>query len=242
MPAKTLKLERTAAAGRLAAGARTMRQYAWIVPVGLLLSACATAGRVAPPSPGSPPAPAAPRQTGNDLGSGCSDDGDCASPLYCSSITSTCEPTPLWCDASIDCQQATGDPGSRCIGNACWGTGVACRSFSCLQGNGCANDADCDPGWTCSTGNGVCYTQQQPPSQQCSNGLVWNASYGDGGGCVAPASWPPATSQCQEDAQAPPTCLLCSTNIYETGLRCPDGYGYLYGYMGHFWCCLDPPY
>jgi hypothetical protein len=119
---------------------------------------------------------------------------------------------------------------------------VACRSLPCFQGYGCVNDADCDPSWTCSAGNGVCYPPQQPPSQQCSGGLVWSDSYDDGGGCVAPASWPPATTQCQKDAQAPPTCVLCPANLYEQGLRCPDGYGYLYGYMGNFWCCLDPPY
>jgi len=220
-----------------------MRWNAWAVrmavrgcglPGLLLMGACATAGPHLPPP--------APTQTGNGVGSGCTDDGDCASPLYCSGITSTCETNPNWCNVSLDCQQATGDPGSRCMGHVCWGSGVSCKSVPCLEGDGCASDADCDSGWTCSPGNGVCHPPQQPPSQSCPDGLVWSDSYGDSGGCVAPASWPPATSECQSDAHAPPTCLLCSENVYEHGLRCPDHYGYLYGYMGHFYCCLDPPY
>lgn len=81
---------------------------------------------------------------------------DPASGCTCAYMTHTCETRFNWCTNDGQCRDALADPGARCSGNACWGTGVACQSQQCKSGYGCANDADCEAGWKCSTGNGVC--------------------------------------------------------------------------------------
>ena len=81
---------------------------------------------------------------------------DPASACVCAYMTHTCETRYNWCSNDGQCRDALDDPGARCIANACWGTGVDCRSEPCKNGFGCASDRDCEAGWKCSTGNGVC--------------------------------------------------------------------------------------
>ncbi len=86
------------------------------------------------------------------------DDHPCdpASGCTCAYMTHTCETRFNWCTNDSQCRDALDDGGARCIGNACWGTGVDCQSLQCKNGHGCAGDQDCQAGWTCSAGNGVC--------------------------------------------------------------------------------------